>query len=245
MIGDGHYLNTILELGPTPVATAVRLETTLMRREMMGHPAPPSSFINSDKMVSTLSQNAAQPPSTSSFSLSVTLRAFIYTVSLPYFFLSSLYFCFIEHLNSGTSLAIHAYDSPLSNPVWALLISCPCLLCVQLKGVLLHGSCLSLPTCCSLEGWLQSGSKKIDRTLRCCALCYHAPSQQVGKSEGCWLAQYGRPQGMGCLEAPHAHRRVRSTLHANEAKRSLCAPGQNCAKTKKNSFRGWYVWAEK
>lgn len=26
MIGDGHYLNTILELGPTLVATAVRLD---------------------------------------------------------------------------------------------------------------------------------------------------------------------------------------------------------------------------
>lgn len=79
MIGDGHYLNTILELGPTPVATAVRLETTLMRREMMGHPATPSSFINSDKMVSTLSRHAEQPQSTSPFSQSVTLRAFVHT----------------------------------------------------------------------------------------------------------------------------------------------------------------------
>lgn len=26
MIGDGHYLNTIFELGPTLVATAVRLK---------------------------------------------------------------------------------------------------------------------------------------------------------------------------------------------------------------------------
>lgn len=54
MIGDGHYLNTILELGPTLVATAVRLEATLMRREMVGQPVTPSSFINSDKMASTL-----------------------------------------------------------------------------------------------------------------------------------------------------------------------------------------------
>lgn len=82
MIGDGHYLNTILELGPTPVATAVRLETTLMRREMMGQPATPSSFINSDKMVSTLSRNAQQPPSTSSFSQSANLREFVHTQSL-------------------------------------------------------------------------------------------------------------------------------------------------------------------
>lgn len=54
MIGDGHYLNTILELGPTLVATAVRLEPTLMRREMVGQPVTPSSFINSDKMDSAL-----------------------------------------------------------------------------------------------------------------------------------------------------------------------------------------------
>lgn len=82
MIGDGHYLNTILELGPTPRATAVRLETTLMRREMMGQPATPSPFIKSDKMVSTLSRNARQPPSTSTFSQSATLSAFVYTQSL-------------------------------------------------------------------------------------------------------------------------------------------------------------------
>lgn len=82
MIGDGHYLNTILEPGPTPLATAVRLETTLMRREMMGQPATPSPFINSDKMVSTLSRNAQQPPSTSTFSQSATLSAFVYIQSL-------------------------------------------------------------------------------------------------------------------------------------------------------------------
>lgn len=82
MIGDGHYLNTILEVGPTPLATAVRLATTLMRREMMGQPATPSPFINSDKMVSTLSRNARQPPSTSTFSQSATLSAFVCTQSL-------------------------------------------------------------------------------------------------------------------------------------------------------------------
>lgn len=64
-IEDGHYLNTILELGPILVATAVRLEATLMRREMVGQPATPSSFIKSDKMVSTL--NAWPAPSTLSF----------------------------------------------------------------------------------------------------------------------------------------------------------------------------------
>ena len=79
MIGDGHYLNTILEPGPTPLATAVRLETTLMRREMMGEPATPSPFINSDKMVSTLSWNAQQPPSTSTFSQCATHSAFVQT----------------------------------------------------------------------------------------------------------------------------------------------------------------------
>lgn len=71
MIGDGHYLNTILELGPTLVATAVRLEPTLMRREMVGQPVTPSSFINSDKMDSTL--NTWPSPSTLSFSHSQCL----------------------------------------------------------------------------------------------------------------------------------------------------------------------------
>lgn len=53
-----------------------------MRREMMGQPATPSPFIKSDKMVSTLSRNARQPPSTSTFSQSATLSAFVYTQSL-------------------------------------------------------------------------------------------------------------------------------------------------------------------
>ncbi|CAB1445008.1 unnamed protein product [Pleuronectes platessa] len=50
------------------------------------------------------------------------------------------------------------------------------------------------------------------------------------EDEGCWLAQSGRPQGRDCLEAPHAHRGARFTLHANEAKRSLRASGLGGAK---------------
>lgn len=57
MIGDGHYLNTISEPGPTPQTIAVRLETTLMRK-MMGQSVTLSPFINSDKMFSTQFQNA-------------------------------------------------------------------------------------------------------------------------------------------------------------------------------------------
>lgn len=112
MIGDGHYLNTILEPGPTPLATAVRLETTLMRREMMGQPATPSPFINSDKMVSTLSRNAQQPPSTSTFSQSATHSAFVYTQSLyPTCLLAPHTFCFIGYLYSARSVAIPACDT--------------------------------------------------------------------------------------------------------------------------------------
>lgn len=138
---------------------------------------------------------------------------------------------------AGSLQSLHV---TLSSPVWAVLISCPCFcLSVWLRGVFVHGPCLSLPTCCSLEGWPQSGSEKIDRTLRCGALCCHAQPQQVGKSEGFWLAHSGRPQGMDCLEAPHAHIKVHSTLHANEAKRSPCASGQNCAKLRKSQEERW------
>lgn len=65
----------------------------------------------------------------------------------------------------------------------------------------------------------------LSTVLNMCAL-----PQQVGKSEGGWLAKSGRPQGMGCLEAPRTHSGARCTLHANEAKRFLCASRQNCAK---------------
>lgn len=50
------------------------------------------------------------------------------------------------------------------------------------------GSSLSLPICCSSEGWPVGGGE-IDRTLRYCALFCHAPPQQVGKDEGCWMAK--------------------------------------------------------
>lgn len=110
MIGDGHYLNTILELGPTLVATAVRLEATLMRREMVGQPATPSSFINSDKMVSTL--NAWPSPSTLSFShsqshsQSLSLRtATLPCLEVPYIFVVP--FTWVEALN-----AIPDYNTP-------------------------------------------------------------------------------------------------------------------------------------
>lgn len=96
MIGDGHYLNTIFEPGPTPLATAVRLETTLMRRKMMGHPATPSPFINSDKMVSTLSWNAQQPPSTS---INIDFFTKCHSVHLSTH-LSSPYFSHIGNLYS-------------------------------------------------------------------------------------------------------------------------------------------------
>lgn len=41
-------------------------------------------------------------------------------------------------------------------PVWGFLISHPCL-SVCVRRVFVNGSCLSLPTCCSSEGWPQSG----------------------------------------------------------------------------------------
>lgn len=81
MIGDGHYLNTILEPGPTPQATALRLETILMRRKMMGQPATPSHFLNSDKMVSTAFQNTTL--STSTFSQSAISSSFVSIAILP------------------------------------------------------------------------------------------------------------------------------------------------------------------
>lgn len=244
MIGDGHYLNTILEPGPSPLATAERLETTLMRREMMGQPATPSSFINSDKMVSTLCRNAQQPPSTSTFSQCATHCAFVYRAFLSFLFISSSYFCFIGCLYSARSIAIPAFDT--QRPCVSLFNILSLLLSVWLRGA--NGSCLSLPTRCSSEGWPEFSSGEIDRTLRCCALCCHAPPQQVGKSEGCWLAHSGRPQGRGCLEAPHAHRGGHSTLHANEAKRSPCASGHYHAKlwkVKKNPGGTWCLCAEK
>lgn len=83
MIGDGHYLNTILELGPTLVATAVRLEPTLMRREMVGQPVTPSSFINSDKMDSAL----YAWPSPSTLSFSHTQGISLQTTTLPFLFI--------------------------------------------------------------------------------------------------------------------------------------------------------------
>lgn len=156
MIGDGHYLNTILEPGPTPLATAVSLETTLMRREMMGQPATPSPFINSDKTVSTLSSNAQQPPSTSTFLQSATLSAFVYTPSLyPTCLLAPHTFVLLDtYTVPGALQSLHVI---LSSPLRAFLISYPCLLSVWLRGVFVNGSCLSLPTYCSSEGWPQSG----------------------------------------------------------------------------------------
>lgn len=134
MIGDGHYLNTILELGPTPLATAVRLETTLMRREMMGQPATPSPFINSDKMVSTLSRNAQQPPSTSTFSQSATHSAFVYTRSLyPTCLLAPHTFVLWDtYTVPGALQSLHLI---LDSPTRAFLISCPCLCSACLRGL--------------------------------------------------------------------------------------------------------------
>lgn len=129
---------------------------------------------------------------------------------------------FWEHCN-----ACICYTAALGEP---FLITCSCLLSDLLKGVFVNGSCLSLPTCCSSEGWPRLGSEKIDRTLRCYALCCHALRQQVGKSEGCCLAHYGRPHGRGCLGAFHTQGGEHTTLHANEAKRSLCASGHDCTK---------------
>lgn len=184
MIGDGHYLNTIFEPGPSPLATTVRLETTLMRRKMMGHPATPSPFINSDKMVSTLSWNAQQPPSTSINIDFFTMCHSVHLSAEPSF--RSCLLAPHTFAISETYIAPGAFPSlylMLSSPMWAFLISCPCLLSVWLRGVFVNGSCLSLPTCCSSEACPQSASGEIDRTLRCFALCCHAPAQQVGKSE--------------------------------------------------------------
>lgn len=109
MIGDGHYLNTILELGPTPRASAVRLETTLMRTEMMGEPATPSPFINSDKMISTLSWNAHRPPSTLTFSQCVSHSAFVQTPLSVCYLLGSP-FAFIGFLYNASSFAAPAFE---------------------------------------------------------------------------------------------------------------------------------------
>lgn len=101
MIGDGHYLNTILELGPTLVATAVRLEPTLMRREMVGQPATPSSFINSDKMDSAL--YAWPSPSTLSFSHAQGIS--LQTTTLPFLFIRIV----IPEYNSQQACWVRAF----------------------------------------------------------------------------------------------------------------------------------------
>lgn len=112
MIGDGHYLNTILEPGPTPLATAVRLEPTLMRRKMMGQPATPSPFINSDKMVSTLSRNAQQPPSTSTFSTMCHSRCIcLHQSSYPACLLAPHTFVLLDCLYSAGSIAVPIFDT--------------------------------------------------------------------------------------------------------------------------------------
>lgn len=79
------------------------------------------------------------------------------------------------------------------------------------------------------------------RTILSTVLNMCAPSQQEGKSEGCCLAKFGRPQGTGCLEAPHTHSGACCTLHANEAKRFLSASGQNCEKVTMSPAGGWYA----
>lgn len=132
MIGDGHYLNTILEPGPTPLANAVRLETTLMRREMMGQPATPSAFINSDKMVSTLPKFPATSINIDFFTMCHS--AFVDTVSLHYLFISSPYFGFIGYLYSARGIAFPVFAS--QRP------------CVSLFNI------LSLPFVCLAEGSL-------------------------------------------------------------------------------------------
>lgn len=124
MIGDGHYLNTILELGPSLVATALRLEATLMRREMAGQPATPSSFINSDKMVSTL--NAWPSPSSLSFSHSQGLSLQTANPCLEV----SLYFC-CSIYSSGSNPRLYYSASLLT---LSFLISCLCLLSVCLPA---------------------------------------------------------------------------------------------------------------
>lgn len=129
MIGDGHYLNTILEPGPTSLASAVRLETTLMRREMTGQPATPSPFISFDKMVSTLLWNAQRPQSTSTFSQCVLLCAFVHTQSL---YLSCL-------LAPHTCVLLATYRVPEALSAFYTLQPC-----VSLFNILSRPLCLSV-----------------------------------------------------------------------------------------------------
>lgn len=186
MIGDGHYLNTILEPGPTLLASAVRLETTLMRRETMGQPTTPSSFINCDKKVSRLSWNAWQPPSTLTFSQYAIHSSSKVLLSLALLFFLARCIFLMNTYTELEALQCSFLILNISLTFQFFLIWCSWLEVVWPKGPFVIGPCLSLPTCCYSEGWPQLDSAEIDRTLRCCTLCCNAPPQQVVKSEGCW-----------------------------------------------------------
>lgn len=236
MIGDGHYLNTILDSGPTPLATAVRLETTLMRREMMGQPATPSPFINSDKIVSTLPRNAQQPPSTSTFSQYATRSAFVHTVFLYLLFISFFYFCFIWYLYSASSIAIPLYLK-VSRPVWAFLISCPfvCLavgsLCEWVGFVL--ANLLLFKRLTPVGQWRDWQDLKMLRAVLSC------PTPAGREEWGLLAASDWRATGEGLSGG--TSRPQRSALHFTckwSQKIPLCLWTQSC-KTRKSQDELW------
>lgn len=161
------------------------------------------------------------------------------TNSNPPLFGSSAYFCF-SHLQWWKHW-VQSLIIILGKPAeLSFLISCLCVLSVCLPAwvIFVLANLLLVRRLTSLRQWKDWQHLTISSTvLNMCAL-----PQQVGKSEGCWLARSSGPQGTGCLEAPHTHSGACCTLHANEAKRFLCAPGQNCAKVTKSPAGSWYAW---
>lgn len=145
MIGDGHYLNTILEPGPTPHTTAMRLETTLMRK-MMGQPATLSVFINFDKMFSTLPWNAI-PIRFDFFTMDFSAYLCVWFSYLVLLVKHSLIW-FGTHTRN---ISVFTFDTqqPEENIFNSSFLSFGWLA----EESLYEMSCLSLPTYCPSESW--------------------------------------------------------------------------------------------
>lgn len=134
MIGDGHYLNTISEPGPTPQTIAVWLETTLMRK-MMGQSVTLSLFINSEKMFSTQFLNAF-PLDFYTMCLSVHLSI---QPSYPSLLAPHTLVLFDTHVIPGALQCLYLFHSSHG---WAFLITCPCLLSDLVKWVFVWVMCV-------------------------------------------------------------------------------------------------------
>lgn len=122
-----------------------------------------------------------------------------------------------------------------------LHISCPCISSVRLRGSPWARAVFVLASLLLFKRLTPVGQWEDWQTLRCGALCCHAPPQQVGKRKGFWWAQSDRPQGTGCLEGtsrPH-----KSAVHFTckwSQKMSLCLWTEWFQKKKKKiSEKSW------